>query len=345
MTGFAGTPGPARRGDSGSDPWPEADEPPGGEGGWRTGPDEDWQTGPQPAVDYGPPAPGQPGPGQSRTRSNSGGWEWLSEPSRPHRPSHPQPAGRPAPLPPAPPHPAHYQPPVPPRQAGPASSPQPSHQPPPHQVGPASSPQPSHQPPPPQFGAAHQPAAWPGGLPASPVVPTSPAIPASLETSRPAPSPPATSATPATAAVPVSLEPPRPARSRPGQRGAQATATARPVSDTDEAWALLGYLGMPFISVLAPLFVYAVRRRSPFVRRHAAQALNMSITIVLYDVCVLILGGVLALDAVSVALLVAGPIGLALWLIALFYLARAGVRASLGEFYQVPRWLCATIAR
>src|SRR5437660_9805623 len=66
MTGFAGQPGPAWRGDSGSEPWPEADEPPGsgahpgatprGQGARRTGPDENWQARPQPAVDYATPS-------------------------------------------------------------------------------------------------------------------------------------------------------------------------------------------------------------------------------------------------------------------------------------------------
>jgi hypothetical protein len=114
----------------------------------------------------------------------------------------------------------------------------------------------------------------------------------------------------------------------------------------DEAWAILGYLGVPFLSVLAPLAVYVARsRRSPFVRQHAAQALNLSITVLLYNLCVAIMAGILALDAVGVALEVAGPVAMALWLVALYFLTRAAIKASLGQFYAVPRWICATFAR
>jgi hypothetical protein len=109
---------------------------------------------------------------------------------------------------------------------------------------------------------------------------------------------------------------------------------------------MLGYLGIPFVSAMAPLAVYLVRARSSgYVRQHATQALNLSITMLLYNTCALILAGILSLDAVSVALLIVVPVLLALWLAALAYLVRAAVRASLGEFYALPAWICATIAR
>jgi uncharacterized Tic20 family protein len=109
---------------------------------------------------------------------------------------------------------------------------------------------------------------------------------------------------------------------------------------------MLSYLGVPFVSILAPLVVFVVRARSSdYVRQHATQALNLSITIALYNICAVIVAGMLALDAVGVALLVAVPAALVLWLVALAYLVRAATQASLGEFYQLPRWICATIAR
>jgi uncharacterized Tic20 family protein len=121
---------------------------------------------------------------------------------------------------------------------------------------------------------------------------------------------------------------------------------ARGLSDGDEAWAMLGYLGVPFISILAPLTVYLARsRRSPFVRQQATQALNFAITMLLYNLCVLIMAGILALDEVGIALAVAGPVALGLWLAALYFLARAAIKASTGEFYAIPSWICATFAR
>ncbi len=100
---------------------------------------------------------------------------------------------------------------------------------------------------------------------------------------------------------------------------------------------MLGYLGVPFVSFLAPLAVYLARaRQSPFARQHAAQALNLSITLLLYNLCVLILAGILALDSVGVALQVAGPVALALWLAALYFLTRAALSASRGAVLRLP---------
>ena len=107
---------------------------------------------------------------------------------------------------------------------------------------------------------------------------------------------------------------------------------------------MLGYLGVPFVSFLAPLAVSLIRGPgSGFVREHARQALNLSVTLALYNLCALILGAMLALDEVGVALAIALPAVLALWAVTLAYLVRAAVAASLGEFLELPRWLCATI--
>jgi uncharacterized Tic20 family protein len=110
--------------------------------------------------------------------------------------------------------------------------------------------------------------------------------------------------------------------------------------------AVLSYLGVPFLLFLPPLAVYLITlRTSPLTRRHAAQALNLSITLVLYSICALILGGLLALDTVGVAVLIAVSLLAALWLVTLVYLVRAGIAASRGTFYAIPRWLCATLVR
>jgi uncharacterized Tic20 family protein len=119
-----------------------------------------------------------------------------------------------------------------------------------------------------------------------------------------------------------------------------------PHRDGDQAWAAVGYLGVPFVSVLAPLAVYVARaRNSEYARAHARQALNLAVTLGLYNLCALILGGMLALDAIGVALLIALPATLALWLVTLAYLAKAATAASGGGYYQLPGWLCATIVR
>jgi uncharacterized Tic20 family protein len=114
----------------------------------------------------------------------------------------------------------------------------------------------------------------------------------------------------------------------------------------DERWAALSYLAVPFLGFLIPLAIYLVKkRRSSMVRRHAAQALNVSITGLLYTFCVLILGTILALDTLNVALLIAVPLAVALWVATLVYVVRAAGAASRGAYFQIPAWICATIAR
>jgi uncharacterized protein len=119
-----------------------------------------------------------------------------------------------------------------------------------------------------------------------------------------------------------------------------------PAEPGDERLATLSYLGVPFLGPLVPLAVYLFKRRaSAYVRSHSAQALNLSITALLYTVCALILGTMLALDNIVVALVVVVPLAVALWLITLGYVIVAGSAANRGDYYPVPAWLCATIVR
>ena len=116
------------------------------------------------------------------------------------------------------------------------------------------------------------------------------------------------------------------------------------VEDGDETWATFGYLGAIVLGPVIPLVIYAVRsRRSPFIRYHAATAANLALTATLYGLCCLILGGLLALDSVTVALFVALPVGLVIWASMLRYLIRGAISASRGERGEMPDWICAHI--
>jgi uncharacterized protein len=126
----------------------------------------------------------------------------------------------------------------------------------------------------------------------------------------------------------------------------EAASRPGPAEPGDERLATLSYLGVPFLGPLVPLGVYLIKRRaSGYVRNHSAQALNLSITVLLYTVCILILGTMLALDNVVIALIVGVPLAVALWLITLGYVIVAGSAANRGDYYPVPAWLCATIVR
>jgi uncharacterized Tic20 family protein len=116
------------------------------------------------------------------------------------------------------------------------------------------------------------------------------------------------------------------------------------VPDGDVTSATFGYLGAIFLGPVIPLIVYATRaRRSPFLRYHAATAVNLSVSCTLYAVCCAILGGLLALDSITVALIIAVPLAFALWVIMLRYLLRGVAAANHDEKYEIPSWICARI--
>ena len=114
--------------------------------------------------------------------------------------------------------------------------------------------------------------------------------------------------------------------------------------DSDISSATFGYLGAIVLGPVIPVGVYVFRsKRSAFLRYHAATAVNLSLTAALYALCCLILGGLLMLDSITAALLVALPVAVAIWASMLKYLIRGIGAASRGEEYQVPDWICAHI--
>jgi uncharacterized Tic20 family protein len=116
------------------------------------------------------------------------------------------------------------------------------------------------------------------------------------------------------------------------------------VRDADVTWAMLGYLGAIFTGPVIPLVVYLVKRRkSQFMCYHGGRALNLALTVLLYTVCCLILGALLALDTLTLALAVAIPLVVLLWLAMLRYLIRGVGAAQRGEAYEVPDWICGMI--
>ena len=116
--------------------------------------------------------------------------------------------------------------------------------------------------------------------------------------------------------------------------------------DSDTMSAAFGYLGAVVLGPVIPLLVYGFRaRRSPYMRHHAANAANLSLTGALYGVCCLILGGLLLLDTLTAALVIVLPVGLAIWALMLRHLIRGAAAANRGERYRVPDWICARIVR
>ena len=112
-------------------------------------------------------------------------------------------------------------------------------------------------------------------------------------------------------------------------------------SRTEEMYAACSYFGAILTGPVLPLFVYGSRRRaSPFVRWHAAQALNVTLTFLLYLLCGAIAGFLLSLDSARAALWVMVPIAVIGWLIMARHLVRAAVAAAAGDFLEIPAWIC-----
>jgi hypothetical protein len=146
----------------------------------------------------------------------------------------------------------------------------------------------------------------------------------------------------------------KPARSGPAEPGPQAASSqaeadvdgAPHVQGTEVKLATFGYLGAMILGPVIPLIIYRTGSSGrPFLRYHVARALNLSVTGLLYALCCLILGGLLVLDSLTVALAVAVPVGLGIWLTVLSYLIRGLSAAHRGERYEVPGWICAQIAK
>ena len=112
-------------------------------------------------------------------------------------------------------------------------------------------------------------------------------------------------------------------------------------SRTEELYGAFGYVGAILTGPVLPLFVYLSRRNaSPFVRWHAAQALNVTLTFLLYLVCGAIAGFLLSLDSARAALWIMVPIAVIGWLTTARNLLRGAAAAAGGDFFQIPAWIC-----
>ena len=109
----------------------------------------------------------------------------------------------------------------------------------------------------------------------------------------------------------------------------------------DGLWAASSYVAAIVLWLAAPLAVFLTRgRRSEFVRRHAVQALRLTLTVTVFAISGLIIAGLLAVDSPRDALYIMGPVGLVFAVVVLWYLVRAADAARHGQFYPVPTWLC-----
>ena len=129
---------------------------------------------------------------------------------------------------------------------------------------------------------------------------------------------------------PQGAQQPGPGWQQPPQQGgntAQMPGGYGPVSDDDRTWSLMAYVGQFLVGAVAPAIVYFGKAGSPFVRRHAAQGLNM---------------GIAAIATWFVFGLLSLAVGFFIWVpllftaAVMFFLVYAGRAANRGEFRRVP---------
>lgn len=90
------------------------------------------------------------------------------------------------------------------------------------------------------------------------------------------------------------------------------------------------FVGLPF---MGPLVVYLVKKENPFVRRHAAEALNFNLSVMLYTIVLAIVTFVLLFVLVGFLLIPLFVVLFAGWII---FVIVAAVAASRGEEYRYP---------
>jgi len=97
---------------------------------------------------------------------------------------------------------------------------------------------------------------------------------------------------------------------------------------TDETtWALLTHLSYFVVGLIAPLVVYLVKKdSSPFVRQHAAEALNFHLTLLIAFV----------VSAVLVIVLIGLLLLFVVFLVGAVFSVIAAIAAGKGEQYQYP---------
>ena len=129
-----------------------------------------------------------------------------------------------------------------------------------------------------------------------------------------------------------------------GTRWTDAVSSAVPPAsphnarDDSRSWALAAHLsallslviGFPFVG---PLVVYLVKKDDPFVRRHAAEALNFNLSVMIYGIVLGILTFVLIFFIVGLALIPVLILGALAWLV---FVCLAAAKAGQGEEYRYP---------
>ncbi len=137
-----------------------------------------------------------------------------------------------------------------------------------------------------------------------------------------------------------------PQPSYPGFGGDQIQGYGPRGPSDDQTWGMLSYVLSFVAAILAPLIIYLVKmNESRYVRYHAAQALNMGITALIYSIVGIIVGVVVAIASHGLALLVLIPLFIAYGVAHVVFLILAAVGAYRGTLYRIPVLICLPLVR
>ena len=127
----------------------------------------------------------------------------------------------------------------------------------------------------------------------------------------------------------------------PGQ-GRADTYGPRPLSPSDERmWGMLAHLSaiaasLVTLSFLGPLVVFLVfKDRGRFVRAHAAEALNMTISLMVYEIVLAVLFTILTVLTLGIGSVLFGLLVVP-YVVALVFCVLAAVAANQGREYRYP---------
>ena len=119
---------------------------------------------------------------------------------------------------------------------------------------------------------------------------------------------------------------------------APTQSTAVSGGEASNNWAMAAHLSAlvaAFVgfAFLGPLVVYLARKEDPYVRAHAAEALNFNLSVLLYAV---VGGFVLVIAILLIVGLLLIPVAIAAAIAWVVLVVLAGVKASRGEAYRYP---------
>ena len=113
---------------------------------------------------------------------------------------------------------------------------------------------------------------------------------------------------------------------------------AQGTSSDARSWAMAAHLSALIglligFSFIGPLVVYLARREDPYVRGHAAEALNFNLSVLIYAVVGGLVLLILILLIVGIVLI---PLAIAAGVAWVVLVVVAGIKASRGESYRYP---------